>query len=931
MGLLQVQKQIDQKLKDKKVDIVKRFIANPQKKTVTIGKGENKREVDLSSYAEQLKGFIVNNTKPLYTAEEINKANIDWRDIFNMKDEKLIVSAYYYEHMYRSLLARKDELDQETIADTLSDAKAAYDYMISRIMIISNPYYYHLNPEIFTKIPSEVISTASPYSDNPFEEELFDEATITELDNDKLHEYMTNIAKNEKVREEIAKKEARETFYSVINSGLLEITDNEGDLLVFNKIKAEKEGKVDDTPLSKKNKEKYESYKDYTLEDLNDAIGFAKSTIKETRRRIAGANRALDLLDNDTILPNYDEFNKYTSNERYEKLAEDISDEQLEKIFSETKAYKEIINKLDAIEFKAPEKKEEAVKEGVKEVVKAKEPETPAEKWYKSFSAQLREMGLDGNAIGLGLICVRNDDVEPAENIDKKAHVTLQDGHNVIENAKKAAEPAFLFRTSDNQVTFSLESGVSYSEWLNSSSYENLKSVPKAHIEYLYKMAKENKLFIKSKDVFKDGIGKNSYFFVNENGESELAPNMLELEKLSKSNDFEKIGPYSREQFNQLFDLDTKSSKHEYYLRAYTERFYNELQNTENIDMDELDILNKDMAMLASMRAMSKFAAENPNWAKDNPQLMREIGDNLALLRKAASSITEEDFERSRKQYTTLEGMDAFKDDLLKKTGSKDTDELFNNCTFKDENQKPITGENSYDLFYKLCKQVVDGKEMFVNNQPFVFLKSEGIKDSVNKQGYLSEINFLITRLTKFEGNLTKNTPEYEDFAASLKGLPEQINELGNRELDFEHLGELLDTVVQNGDKYIDAHPGKLGSRQIERVKIINRLKDIRNSITEKNVFPGKDYDYRLAEKIFTAAAVKANNHTALKSETIRSQTIEKIMSSPDFQRVQDLTDIQKEQMLKVSGSKVLKNMFTHENAVKSMKETEISINMGGM
>lgn len=88
-------------------------------------------------------------------------------------------------------------------------------------------------------------------------------------------------------------------------------------------------------------------------------------------------------------------------------------------------------------------------------------------------------------------------------------------------------------------------------------------------------------------------------------------------------------------------------------------------------------------------------------------------------------------------------------------------------------------------------------------------------------------------------------------------------------------------------------------------------LKDPSKEATQRSDAPGKNIDYRLAEKFFTEKAIQIKSKDLLMNDELREKTINKILNSDDFKRDFSNASLEvKEKLLKVPGEKVLGSMI---------------------
>lgn len=192
--------------------------------------------------------------------------------------------------------------------------------------------------------------------------------------------------------------------------------------------------------------------------------------------------------------------------------------------------------------------------------------------------------------------------------------------------------------------------------------------------------------------------------------------------------------------------------------------------------------------------------------------------------------------------------------------------------------------------------------------------------------GYMKEVELLVKQLKKTEGNLTANSPEYDKFSELMKAMPNKLKQLNTeKNVTFEKIQEIFKPAVDAAGEYFESHKDeKLNSRQFRRLKIMNRLKDLSKEASQRSGAPGKNIDYRLAEKIYTAKAIQIKSKDLLMNDDIREKMIRDILNSDEFKRDFGGASAEaKEKMLKIPGDKVINSMMKHYGKSKEIISPE--------
>ena len=555
-------------------------------------------------------------------------------------------------------------------------------------------------------------------------------------------------------------------------------------------------------------------------------------------------------------------------------------------------------------------------------------------KWFASFRAMIREKGYN-TPLAMALICVRN---EPSDkNLLNTIQYSYEDANRIFDEAEAIAQPAFIPVDENGKPLNPLvETGKSAEssgkarntyEWLYKNTIQDLDHISNEQIRFLYKMAAANRLFVKADDLSADTYSKNRYFTINEDGSCGLSPDLASLYQERKKNpDAAFVGPYSVKVYDALNQEDEAVALMESYVPTYIGGMDMHLRQQGSMDeplSENTKNYLKRRDELNSQRDLMVHAHMHPAWyrTQEDAELMAKL---YASAKKGEERTTEDDLELLREYPVIALGFDDLEKSILKLTGKRDLDELQESGMVLDKAQQPISGETSLQFAAALGRNLMasSDSQVYIQGKPYKFMSGYGLQEVAKVEPYRDEIAFLVGRLKKTEGNLTSNSPQYDRFSKALKELPGMLSNAGEA-YSYEQIRGLLSGVDKLGQEYIEAHKKKpLDARQIERVKVINRLSDIMKEARKKNPEPGKNLDYRLAEKLFTASAVQSKNQNLLLYADVRERTISSIMESKAFKNeMASLNEQEKMTQLKTPGAKYLKrsepNLFLFDGFVK--------------
>ena len=137
----------------------------------------------------------------------------------------------------------------------------------------------------------------------------------------------------------------------------------------------------------------------------------------------------------------------------------------------------------------------------------------------------------------------------------------------------------------------------------------------------------------------------------------------------------------------------------------------------------------------------------------------------------------------------------------------------------------------------KLQSDAAKGKTLWADpdgTPVYVDVRFKRLKNNLTStvtNAYIDELKFLASSAKKTEKNLTKNSSQYDKFSKLLKELPDAVAGIAAdpERCSLPNMREKLKDVLEAGDEYIKAHMNvkKLSDRQVARIKVVNRLRDL--------------------------------------------------------------------------------------------------------
>ena len=527
--------------------------------------------------------------------------------------------------------------------------------------------------------------------------------------------------------------------------------------------------------------------------------------------------------------------------------------------------------------------------------------------WFESFKTMISGMGYD-NPLAMAMICVRNEPENPE--ILNNIRFDPSDAVRYFNEFENSSQPAFVPVNSEGKPLNPRDTDEKYADWIYNNT---LNDISDDHIDFLYNMAVDNRLFVKKDSVNPDVFTQNRYFFVNDDGSCGLSPTLDELYKERRKNPEAKtVGPYPAEEYEALDKNDGVASNLESNLSSFIVMTDMHLRQDGALE-DESDqkIWNyfKHRDQLNARRDITVHAHTHSSWY-NNERDAKLLAEIYTICKKEENQITEEERDLVKQYPVITAGFDDIEKSLLKKTGKKTLKELSESGLIFDAEHKAISGSSELEFASALGRNLMasENSKIYIEDKPFKFVSGYGLQEVTSAEPFREEVEFLVGRLKKTEGNWTSNTPQYDAFSKALKALPAKLSD-PNKAYSFEQIEGLISEVSKLGQDYIDVHrKNPLDARQTERVKVINRLSDVLRDARKRNPAPGKDLNYRLAEKLFTASAIKSGNQKLLLHEDVRERTIAAIMESKEFRdETAALSNDEKLRQLKTPGAQYLK------------------------
>lgn len=235
----------------------------------------------------------------------------------------------------------------------------------------------------------------------------------------------------------------------------------------------------------------------------------------------------------------------------------------------------------------------------------------------------------------------------------------------------------------------------------------------------------------------------------------------------------------------------------------------------------------------------------------------------------------------------------------------------------------------------KLQSDAAKGKTLWADpdgTPVYVDVRFKRLKNSLTStvtNAYIDELKFLASSAKKTEKNLTKNSSQYDKFSKLLKELPDAVAGIAAdpERCSLPNMREKLKDVLEAGDEYIKAHMNvkKLSDRQVARIKVINRLRDLAGEMDNKVVDPGKNIVYRIAEKLYTGAAIGAGNAKLLMYPEKRRAGIQEIMKIKGFSDfIQNLSPENGQKLLRMPCVKYASTVFPEIAATIDAKKFHV-------
>ncbi len=812
---------------------------------------------------------------------------IIWNDFVNMSDENLCLAFRRIHGVYNGMKANGMLLGDDAV-----EAKATIEAIDARMEAMSNPYYDVLDPKAFDKVPSgvleEIITDPEFYEQEP---DIYAEEQVSPA---YLGVYLKHVMEHNKAREELQLQE--------LEAGLNQNVEEAVTELRLMRI-------------------------EYTKGDENKKKEMLKK-MNEAYRNILAAALILDDAKKKPVRLDTEEFYDLLTKDTFLDRTKDIPDGNIESFrssFGENSLYTAIRDGgRIGVNLGVKALKDALYVPPVPQTEIPQPPAPPTEAeikraWFNDLAKQLKEMGIN-DPMSMQLLRVRGD----ASYSELEALPTnFEGGMRLFQIYDDASKPALMPVDKDGNLINPLKPGENPASWAFANMPVDLELISDEQVDYLYRMAKENRLHLECADPGFESIFKNRYIGVSSSNKAAISKELVELDAEFKAKpDAKVIGGYTREAFNELFEKDSEMCNIE--ASCATQAVSIEMKGEANAEAVADDPGAKDYfdytkdtyyAMRNSrigFRDAYCHAFNHKEWYLAEEDAKNMCSRFIALRKREDDRLPE---ERDIDNYAlpASEEFELMAKGILKKTGCKTISEAMEGNTVKFAGEDDLPRTDTLEFMIEVSKRLLNGGEVLLNGAPYTFGGGYGLKPGINKDAYVKEFMFLADRLTKTEGNWTSNSPEYDALSALGHALPGQTAALsGDMELNFDKLEELINPVVAAGDSYITTHKGsRPDSRQTERLKIINRFKDLAAEIKAKNYNPGKNYDYRIAEKIVTAGIIKMKKPELLMNEAYRTTCIEKTLNSEAFKaHMAAMTSEDKLNVLKTPGKSVLKSLY---------------------
>lgn len=563
--------------------------------------------------------------------------------------------------------------------------------------------------------------------------------------------------------------------------------------------------------------------------------------------------------------------------------------------------------------------------------------------WFDSLRKTMTEMGYT-TPMSMMMLRVQGEG-DPEELVDLPT--TYEGGIRGLQLLDNCSHPALMPTDGKGELLTPQQPSEHPAAWAFRAMPKSWDDVKPEQISYLYNMAKNNRLYLQSDDQSMARYNQNRFISITPNDEVSISKSMDVLaEELAANPNAQTIGGYDIKTFKDMLERDNRLSSIEAGFEQLTsslESFHmDELERDANAHPEKKEYFNTVKAQYFAIRnarlgcrEACADARRHPYWYKT--QGSAEKMTNLFITSKKDPALrTPEEQERLHSTPIAAKSFEEIENALLKASNQKTLEGVMAGSRVRfAPNTAPVKTGDTLEFMSDITRRMIKGEEVYVGGTPYKYAAGYGFTKGINKAGYVSELSFLASRLTKTEGNWTDNSDEYAPFADALKALPGQVNALReDTDMNFDKLRSMVQPAAEAANNYFRTHRNiSLSSRQMERIKVMNRFLDLVGDIEKKNVNPGTDLNYRIAEKLFTAGCIQMKRGDLLLNSEFRTNCIKQTLNDPAFrEKLQGCDETAKLNILKTSGKNAIKLFSGRTDAVQEQinkEKTQNNPNLG--
>lgn len=552
--------------------------------------------------------------------------------------------------------------------------------------------------------------------------------------------------------------------------------------------------------------------------------------------------------------------------------------------------------------------------------------------WFASLRKQMEEMGYTSP---MSMMMLRVHGNANANELTALP-TTYEGGIRAMQLADECSKPALMPADAQGNLLNPLQPNENPAAWAFRNMPKSWENVTPEQIQYLYRMAKENRLYLQSDESSVTKFEKNRFISVTGRDTARISKPMDEmLAELKANPDAKTVGGYDLETFCSIRDRDN--------IQTGIEATYDQiLASLETFGADALEkeakkhperreyfeAVKQQYFGMRNGRVGFRDACANahthPDWYKTQADAEKMTG--MFITAKKLNSTAEERAQHQRIPVASR-AFEEVEEALLKAAGCKTlAGAISGNRVSFASGAAPVNRENTLEFMSDITKRMAAGEELYIDKKPYVYVPGCGFKKGINKAGYVQELKFLASRLAKTEGNWTSNSPAYDAFSRAAKELPDQVDALKNdTDISFEKLRSLMQPMQDAANQYFQTHRTKpLDSRQMERVKIINRFRDLAKEMERESVEPGKNLDYRIAEKLVSAGCIQMKRGDLLMNDEYRTTCIQNTLDDPAFKEsMRHYDEAGKMNILKMSGKSAIRLLGNHAETAHGEVQAE--------